>query len=155
MKQVYHCSPIGEIEVFEPDLSKGIKVVYATPYKMLAYDFGIAEHNDYIIHPIIDTNSNTMRLVEMAPDALDRYYEHQSAYLYTFDAKDFNVPMQWAGEVASDKPVKPLSVTFIPDLKAAILDEVKNGNLEFLPFEQRNKYGDMDRFLPLGRFLAA
>lgn len=146
MKLAYHCSPVGEIEVFEPDKSKGIKVVYATPYKPLAYDFGVEGHNDYMVHPIIDPKSGSMRLVEMAPDALDKHYKNKSAYLYTFNAEEFTVPMRWAGEIASDKPVKPLSVTFVPDLKAAIMAEKEKGNLELLSFAERNKYGNMDRF---------
>lgn len=145
MKLAYHCSPVGGIEVFEPDKSKGIKVVYATPYKPLAYDFGVEGHNDYMVHPIIDPKSGSMRLVEMAPDALDKHYKNKSAYLYTFNAEEFTVPMRWAGEIASDKPVKPLSVTFVPDLKAAIMAEQEKGNLELLSFAERNKCGNMDR----------
>ncbi len=81
----------------------------------------------------IDGCSGAMRLVETPSDAFDWYYGEQSAYLYTFDAKDFNVPMRWLGKVASDKL---LFVMFIPDLKVAILKEVKRGNLDFLSFGQ-------------------
>lgn len=139
----YHCSPNGNIEVFEPILSKGKPVVFSTPYKTLAYIFGIKDHNDYKI----SLETGPLRIIEMCPNALERFYKNQSAYLYTFNAADFNGRTPWDGEITSDKPVKPSSCDFIPDLQAAILEEEKAGRLEILRFPERNKYFNMDEHL--------
>ncbi|MBP5698271.1 MAG: hypothetical protein J6W96_01925 [Alphaproteobacteria bacterium] len=139
----YHCSPKGNIEVFEPSQSKGKSLVFSTPYITLAYIFGIKNHNDYKI----SLQTNPLRIIEMCPNALERFYKNQSAYLYTFNAADFSGRTQWNGEITSDKPVKPSSCDFIPDLQAAILEEEKSERLEILRFPERNKYFNMDEHL--------
>ena len=140
----YHCSPVGNIEKFEPKVSShGKEFVYATPYKTIAYVFGIEGHNDFIVHPVVDKDGN-MAIIEMCPDALDKYYKNKEAYLYTMNADDFKVRTQWQGEVCSDEPVRPLNVVHIPDLKQAIMQEQKNGNLEVISFDNRNKIENMD-----------
>ncbi len=140
----YHCSPVGNIDKFEPKVSShGKEFVYATPYKTIAYVFGIEGHNDFIVHPVIDKNES-MAIIEMCPDALDRYYKNKEAYLYTMNADDFKVRTQWQGEVCSDEPVHPLNVVHIPDLKQAIMQEQENGNLKVISFENRNKIENMD-----------
>lgn len=142
-KLSYHCSPDGNIEVFEPTRSRGKPVVFSTPYKTLAYIFGIKGHNDYKI----SLQTNPLQIIEMCPNALERFYKNQSAYLYTFNAVDFSGRTQWDGEITSDKPVKPSSCDFIPDLQAAILEEEKAGRLEVLRFPERNKYFNRDEHL--------
>ncbi|MBR2274289.1 MAG: hypothetical protein IJ864_05645 [Alphaproteobacteria bacterium] len=139
----YHCSPNGNVEVFEPTRSKGKSVVFSTPYKTLAYVFGIKDHNDYKI----SLETGPLRIIEMCPNALERFYKNQSAYLYTFNAADFNGRTPWDGEITSDKPVKPSGCDFIPDLQAAILEEEKAGRLEILRFPERNKYFNRDEHL--------
>lgn len=139
----YHCSPDENIEVFEPTRSKGKPLVFSTPYKTLAYIFGIKNHNDYKI----SLQTGPLQIVEMCPNALERFYKNQSAYLYTFNAADFSGRTQWDGEITSDKPVKPSSCDFIPDLQAAILEEEKAGRLEILRFPERNKYFNRDEHL--------
>ena len=144
----YHCSPNGDIDEFEPQVSShGKPLVYATPNKSLALVFGIPEHNDYILHPGYNKEDNSCIFVEMQPDALAKYYRGKSAYLYTVDKDDFTETTGWPGEICSSKKVKPLSVEFIEDLEQAILDKQKEGRLQIISYDRRNDNGyNIDEF---------
>ncbi len=138
----YHCSAHGDIKELVPhESSHGKAYVYATPYRILSLVFGIKEHCDYIIHPVVDENGN-YTLIEMSPDALAKHYRDRNAYIYTVKRDDFDIRTQWDGEICSSKSVQPLNVEYIPDLEKAILKEQEAGRIRIISYDERNNNGE-------------
>ena len=144
---VYHCSK-REISVFDPEKSKGEKVVYATPFKWASFIFGIEKHGDHLLRA--DSSLGRTLLIEMQPNAIEEEYNGQKAYLYTFDSDDFPGRTHWIGEVTSNKSVKPKTVTIIHDLGKELLKSQKADGVEFLRFNDRNKYFNADEIVSAG-----
>lgn len=136
-KYVYHCSPNGDIEEFDPRVSThGKAYVYATPSKHVALIFAIEEHTDYKTCESYDAENDKLYVFESVKDSLKRFYKGKSGYLYKLPAEEFQyVEGMWRAEVVSEQKVKPLEVEYIPDIYEKLMQEEKNGNVTITRYE--------------------
>lgn len=136
-KIVYHGSPNGNIESLKAHESTHQRMcIYATDNKALALLFMSHGNRD------LDTRKGIVdgkiELVERREGVLESLY-NKEGYLYELDGTTFDhYDYLWQPEVISfESEIKPLNVTYHPNILDALEEEEKKGNIIIYRYPNR------------------
>ena len=147
----YHATDVKDIKVLEPKGEDGLVYFSTKRENVLVYlvnavkkfcrDFGIKFEGAHW-GPYGFTQSGLLQIQEYFPNALEKTYKGESAYIYSAETVNDTGDCNYIKNVATSKePVKVAAVEFVPDALETILDAEKQGLIAIRRYEEMSENG--------------